>query len=81
MNINRLDHLVLTVNNIEATCSFYKRVLGMEVVVFGGGRKALTFGAQKSTCIKKVKSMNLQALNPTPGQAICVLSLLFLYRK
>jgi len=67
MNINRLDHLVLTVNNIEATCSFYKRVLGMEVVVFGGGRKALTFGAQKINLHQKGKEYEPKALNPTPG--------------
>ena len=67
MNINRLDHLVLTVNNIEATCSFYKRVLGMEVVVFGGGRKALTFGAQKINLHQKGKEYEPKALKPTPG--------------
>ena len=69
MNINRLDHLVLTVNNIEATCSFYKRVLGMEVVVFGGGRKALSFGAQKINLHQKGKEYEPKALNPTPGSS------------
>jgi catechol 2,3-dioxygenase-like lactoylglutathione lyase family enzyme len=34
MQIDRIDHLVLTVNNIEATCDFYSRVLGMQVVTF-----------------------------------------------
>ncbi len=45
--INRIDHLVLTVSNIEATCNFYSQVLGMEVVTFGDNRKALQFGEQK----------------------------------
>lgn len=67
MNINRLDHLVLMVNDIEATCSFYKRVLGMEVVVFGGGRKALSFGAQKINLHQKGKEYEPKALKPTPG--------------
>jgi catechol 2,3-dioxygenase-like lactoylglutathione lyase family enzyme len=67
MNINRLDHLVLTVNDIEATCSFYKRTLGMEVVVFGGGRKALSFGAQKINLHQKGKEYEPKALKPTPG--------------
>jgi len=49
----RLDHLVLTVNDIEATCSFYKRVLGMEVVVFGGGGKPYLLERKKSTCTKR----------------------------
>ncbi len=47
MNINRLDHLVLTVTNIEMTCDFYSRILGMEVITFGEGRRALHFGQQK----------------------------------
>jgi catechol 2,3-dioxygenase-like lactoylglutathione lyase family enzyme len=67
MNVNRLDHLVLTVNDIEATCSFYKRVLGMEVVVFGGGRKALCFGTQKINLHQKGKEYEPKALKPTPG--------------
>ena len=69
MKINRLDHLVLTVNNIEATCSFYKRVLGMKVVVFGGGRKALSFGAQKINLHQKGKEYEPKALKPIPGSA------------
>jgi len=81
MNINRIDHLVLTVNDIEATCFFYKRVLGMDVVVFGGGRKALSVGAQKINLHQKGKEYEPKASKPTPGQAICALSLLFLYRK
>jgi len=47
VGIDRLDHLVLTVADIEATCDFYSRVLGMEKIVFAGGRVALGFGAQK----------------------------------
>ena len=31
---NRLDHIVLTVADIAATCEFYGRVLGMKVVTF-----------------------------------------------
>ena len=47
MKIDRLDHFVLTVADPEATCAFYSRVLGMRPITFGGGRKALAFGAQK----------------------------------
>ena len=32
MQIDRLDHLVLTVRDLDATCAFYERVLGMQVV-------------------------------------------------
>ena len=47
MNISHLDHLVLTVADIEKTVDFYTRVLGMQAVTFGEGRKALTFGNQQ----------------------------------
>ena len=46
MNIDRLDHLVLIVRDIEAACAFYTKVLGMKEVIFDG-RKALAFGNQK----------------------------------
>jgi catechol 2,3-dioxygenase-like lactoylglutathione lyase family enzyme len=45
--IDRIDHIVLTVADVDATCDFYGRVLGMEKVVFAGGRVALSFGRQK----------------------------------
>ncbi len=47
IKVDRLDHLVLTVQNIDATCDFYNRALGMQIVTFGDGRKALAFGRQK----------------------------------
>ncbi len=45
--IDRIDHMVLTVADIDATCEFYGRVLGMEKAVFAEGRVALGFGKQK----------------------------------
>jgi len=45
--IDRIDHIVLTVKDIHATCDFYVNALGMEVVTFGAGRTELAFGAQK----------------------------------
>lgn len=47
MRIERLDHLVLTVQSIEVTCNFYQDVLGIEVITFAGDRKALRFGSEK----------------------------------
>ena len=47
MEVNRLDHLVLTVSNIVKTVSFYEKVLGMKRIEFGEGRLALIFGNQK----------------------------------
>jgi len=48
VKIKRLDHLVLTVGDVDATWNVYTRVLGMQVVSFGAGRRALCFGRQKS---------------------------------
>jgi catechol 2,3-dioxygenase-like lactoylglutathione lyase family enzyme len=67
MRIDRLDHLVLTVKDVAATCEFYESVLGMEVVTFGAGRKALSFGSQKINLQAQGKESTLVAANPTPG--------------
>jgi len=45
--IERFDHIVLTVADIEASIAFYTRVLQMQEHSFGQGRKALCFGRQK----------------------------------
>ena len=47
MQVNRIDHLVLTVKDIEATVQFYTSAMGMETVEFGEERIALSFGQQK----------------------------------
>lgn len=58
MQIDRIDHLVLTVRNLERTCDFYTRVLGMDVITFGEGRKALAFGEQKFNLHEAGRSSN-----------------------
>ena len=74
MRIDRLDHLVLTVESIEATVEFYTRVLGMEVMTFGPGRTALTFGASKINLHEAGKEFEPKALRPTPGSAdVCLI--------
>ena len=47
MKVASLDHLVLTVADIESSVRFYSTVLGMQRVDFGEGRVALAFGDQK----------------------------------
>lgn len=69
MNVDHLDHLVLTVADVEATCRFYSRVLGMEEVTFAGGRKALAFGRQKINVHQRGKEFDPKAAQPTPGSA------------
>lgn len=67
--IDRIDHAVLTVRDIDVTCDFYHEVLGMEVVTFGEGRRALKFGAQKFNLHKAGKEFEPKARKPTPGSA------------
>jgi catechol 2,3-dioxygenase-like lactoylglutathione lyase family enzyme len=75
MIINRLDHLVLTVQDIDKTCEFYSHVLGMTVITFGAGRKALLFNQQKINLPQKGKEFEPKADNPTPGSAdLCFIS-------
>jgi catechol 2,3-dioxygenase-like lactoylglutathione lyase family enzyme len=69
IQIERLDHLVLTVHDIQATCAFYERVLGMEIVTFGSGRYALQFGQQKINLHQAGKEFEPKAARPTPGSA------------
>jgi catechol 2,3-dioxygenase-like lactoylglutathione lyase family enzyme len=64
--IDHLDHLVLTVADIDATVAFYSSALGMEVVTFGT-RKALRFGAQKINLHQAGKEFEPKAAHPTPG--------------
>ncbi|VXA78498.1 MULTISPECIES: VOC family protein [Aeromonas] len=45
--ISHIDHLVLTVSDIERAVAFYSSVLKMEAITFGAGRRALRFGNQK----------------------------------
>ena len=67
MNIDHLDHLVLTVADIARTCEFYTRVLGVEVATFGEGRTALRFGQQKINLHPAGNIPGLVAGKPTPG--------------
>jgi catechol 2,3-dioxygenase-like lactoylglutathione lyase family enzyme len=67
MQIDRIDHFVLTVRDILATCDFYERALGMEREVFGEGRIALTFGSQKINLHEAGNELEPCAEHPTPG--------------
>ena len=74
MQIERLDHLVLTVTNIERTCGFYEHVLGMKRVVFGDNCRALAFGARKINLHQVGHEFEPKAAVPTPGSAdLCFL--------
>ena len=47
MKIERIDHLNITVADIDRSIEFYDRVLGMRSERMGEGRAALLFGEQK----------------------------------
>jgi catechol 2,3-dioxygenase-like lactoylglutathione lyase family enzyme len=66
--IDHLDHLVLTVADLDRTIAFYRDVL-MRVETFGAGRKALVFGQQKINLHQAGHEVEPKALRPTPGSA------------
>ena len=75
MHIARIDHLVLTVDDVERTVAFYVDVLGMTEVTFGAGRKALTFGSSKINLHQRGREFEPKAANPTPGSAdLCLIA-------
>ncbi|MFD3473765.1 VOC family protein [Streptomyces sp. NPDC058695] len=74
MRIDRLDHLVLTVHDLDATVAFYTKVLGMEAITFRGGRRALTFGRSKINLHEAGHEFEPKAARPTPGSAdLCLI--------
>lgn len=67
VELEGLDHFVLTVRDIDRTVGFYKEALGMEKEVFGQGRVALRFGTQKINLHSYPSPVDLVAENPRPG--------------
>ena len=75
MDIDRLDHLVLTVASIDRTVAFYTGVLGMRAETFGEGRWALHFGAQKFNLHEAGHEFEPKAAHPGPGTVdICLIT-------
>ena len=75
MKIDSIDHLVLTVADIERSSDFYRQVLGMEVVTFGADRKALSFGSQKLNLHEAGKEFEPKAAHAMPGAIdLCLLT-------
>lgn len=72
MKTLRLDHLVLTVADLDITCDFYERVMGMEAISFNAGgveRRALRFGEQKINLHRAGAEFDPKAAHPAPGSA------------
>lgn len=73
--VTGLDHLVLTVADIDQAIGFYQRVLGMQPVTFGSGRRALTFGLSKINLHEAGREITPHASRPVPGSAdLCLLT-------
>ena len=78
-SLQSLDHLVLTVTDMEETKDFYAQVLGMAVEQFdaadGTRRTALLFGSQKINLHQAGAEFDPKARTPKPGSAdLCFLS-------
>lgn len=74
MHLENIDHVVFTVADIDITCTFYSWVLGMEVVTFDAGRKALHFGPCQINLHQLGKEFEPKATHPAPGsQDICLI--------
>ena len=75
MNITNIDHIVLTVKNIDKTVQFYESVLGMIGESLGEGRIALKFGNQKINLHEHGNEFEPRANKPTPGsEDLCFLT-------
>ncbi len=69
MTLERIDHLVLTVHDLQASIRFYTQVLGMTHDVFGENRHALKFGQQKINLHPAGAPIQPHAAKPCPGSA------------
>ena len=67
--IDRLDHLVLTCRDLEATVAWYERVLGMTRETFAENRTALKFGRQKINLHQEGREIRPNAAAAAPGTA------------
>jgi catechol 2,3-dioxygenase-like lactoylglutathione lyase family enzyme len=73
MQLESIDHVVFTVEDVDATCAFYSKVLGMEIITFDTGRKALHFGPSQINLHQHGNEFEPKAIRPAPGtQDICL---------
>jgi len=62
-----IDHLVLTVRSVEASCAFYAAALGLARVDAPGRPTALRLGPQKINLHQTDRTFEPKAAAPTPG--------------
>jgi len=69
MKVKNIDHLVLTVKNIQTSIDFYTEILGMQTVQFADNRHALHFGNQKINLHQQSNEFEPKAKHPQHGSA------------
>ncbi len=75
IHILHIDHIVMTVENVDVTIAFYLRVLGIKSAIFGEGRKALLLNKQKINLHQKGHEFEPKAALPTPGSMdLCLIA-------
>ena len=80
MEVTAIDHLVLVVADVERTCSFYERALGMRAVQHRPGQWALRFGHNKIS-LQAADNAPPIARRTTPGSGnFCLLTDWPMYR-
>jgi catechol 2,3-dioxygenase-like lactoylglutathione lyase family enzyme len=67
--ISHIDHLVITVRSLEATCAFYERVLGFRRFDAPETPTALLFGSCKLSVHESAHTFEPKATLPTAGSA------------
>ena len=73
--IGKIDHVVLTTDNLQKCLDFYTRVLGMRVERYGANRIALRFGDHKFNVHPPGFDASIKARTPTPGSLdLCFLA-------
>jgi catechol 2,3-dioxygenase-like lactoylglutathione lyase family enzyme len=75
LNIDHIDHVVMTVEDADITINWYLRVLQIKSAVFGEGRKALLLNKQKINLHPMGSQIEPKAHAPTPGSLdICLMT-------
>ena len=81
MKLEKIDHVVITVKNLNKTIDFYTNILGMKLEKFSLSldsnliKYAVSFGLQKINIHEEIKPIKPNALNPSSGSMdICFIS-------
>ncbi len=75
ISIDGVDHVVVTVADVDRAVQFYEQILGMRPVTFPGDRRAMSFGAQTLKLHQSSELVEPTATHPVPGSAnLCLIT-------